>query len=222
MGRIIDTNHKRVSQKCLQNKDCRAQESNLDCWTVLPFLYRLLWAVLVTQAFGCCVYFCMETYRAYFTFPTKTIISTSATGAKFPDVTICNHNGFDAAVLKSLSGYLHATENKNVNDSKFDNWPYVSENFEKSVISLYNKYELFLKKYAENKQFSLEIQNHIQNLKSVFNKHKLSSVMTNEEILTGAVPTWQILVWCQYGELPDIIITLTAFKESDFYNVLTI
>ena len=49
-----------------------------------------------------------------------------------------------------------------------------SEKFEKSVINLYNKYELFLKNYAENKQFSLEIQSQIKQLKSLLDKHEIS------------------------------------------------
>ena len=146
----------------------------------------------------------METFGEYFTFPTKTVISTRNTGAKFPDVTICNHNGFDATVLKSLSKYLFATDNKNATDAMNVGWQHASENFEKSVINLYNKYELFLEKYVANKQFSLGIQRRIRELKSVFSKYELSSVMTNDKILAGTVPIWQILLWCTYGKLPGV------------------
>ena len=159
-----------------------------------------------------CVRFCIETFRVYFSYPTKTVISTSSAGIKSPDITICNHNGFDAAVLKSLTEYLYAAENKTANDSKADDWQYASEKFEKSVINLYNKYELFLKNYAENKQFSLEIQEQIKQLKSLFDKYKISSFMTNDEILDGTVPIWQILVWCKYGKLHEIIVTLVSIN----------
>ena len=70
-----------------------------------------------------CVRFCIETFRVYFSYPTKTVISTSSAGIKSPDITICNHNGFDAAVLKSLTQYLYAAENKTANDD----WQYASE-----------------------------------------------------------------------------------------------
>ena len=93
-----------------------------------------------------------------------------------------------------------------------------SEKFEKSVINLYNKYELFLKNYAENKQFSLEIQSQIKQLKSLLDKHEISSFMTNDEILDGTVPIWQILVWCKYGKLHEIIVTLvsTNYNKGQF------
>ena len=36
--------------------------------------------------------------------------------------------------------------------------------------------------------------------------------MTNEEILDGTVPIWQILVWCKYGKMHEIIVILVSIK----------
>ena len=91
--------------------------------TYFIYLFRILWAVLLVLAAASCVRFCIETFRVYFSYPTKTVISTSSAGIKSPDITICNHNGFDAAVLKSLTQYLYAAENKTANDD----WQYASE-----------------------------------------------------------------------------------------------
>ena len=42
--------------------------------------------------------------------------------------------------------------------------------------------------------------------------------MTNDEILDGTVPIWQILVWCKYGKLHEIIVTLvsTNYNKGQF------
>ena len=144
----------------------------------------------------CCGYFCYETIHEFLTYPTKTVIS-NIEGIKFPDITICNYNGFDMTVLKNLIDIINE---ENFNYSLSNNRRYASETFEKAILRIYEKYKIYFAKYVENDNFNRSIRKDIMSLKELFGKKKLQRFLHPTEIVAGGISDWQLLLWCKYGK----------------------
>ena len=148
----------------------------------------------------CCGYFCYETIHEFLTYPTKTVIS-NIEGIKFPDITICNYNGFDVTVLKNLIDIINE---ENFNYSLSNNMRYSSETFEKAILRIYEKYKIYFAKYVENDNFNRSTRKHISSLKELFGKKNIQRLLNPKEIVAGGISDWQLLLWCKYGKSVNI------------------
>ena len=160
---------------------------------------RVTWGILFSFAVFHCCYYCYETIEHYLHYHTKTVIYPTYDDLRFPDVTVCNHNGFDMAVLKSLNDYLQmeVLHNGSVQIQK----QYASERFEKEILKVYQKYSIFLTKYAKMSSYDSNNTSEIKDLKELFTRQSLTEFMSGEAIMAGGIPDWQLLLWCRYGQL---------------------
>ena len=118
-------------------------------------------------------------------------------GIKFPDITICNYNGFDVVVLKNIIDIINE---ENFNYSLPNNRRYASETFEKAILRIYEKYKIYFSKYVENDNFNRSSKKVIMSLKELFGKKNIQRFLNPKEIVAGGISDWQLLLWCKYGK----------------------
>ena len=163
----------------------------------------MIWFCLFGAAILCCVAFCYRSIKYYLSFPTKTEIFTKPMGIQTPDVTVCNHLGFDRTVLRKIDEisfqYMVKTGGREQIDlSEKYSFPGL---FGNALGVSMSKYQLFQAKYQNNDELNLSFSEmkEMQNLKDLFGKRMMIGHMSKEEILDGGIPEWQLLMWCKYG-----------------------
>ena len=124
-------------------------------------------------------------------------------GIQTPDVTVCNHLGFDRTVLKKIDEISFQYAEKTDKRQSFDlsgNYSFPGL-FENALIASMMKYQLFQAKYLNHDGLNLSFaeMEEMQNLKDLFGKQMMIGHMSKEEILDGGIPEWQLLMWCKYG-----------------------
>ena len=76
---------------------------------------------------------------------------------------------------------------------------FASEIFERSIIKTYQTYRPFFEMYVSNHNLDHETRKEVELLKEVFTRTNNKVFMEEDEILDGAIPDWQMLIWCTYG-----------------------
>ena len=140
----------------------------------------------------------------YLTFPTQTTISTKQMGIENPDITVCNHLAFDRTVLKRIDEIvwdLVKTPNWN-SPWDFGDTRFASEPFIKPIARSFDKYQIFWKQYIFNPEVKVSpaIRKEFDKIYyGLMAKQMMRAYMRIEEIFAGAIPEWQLLMWCTYG-----------------------
>ena len=163
----------------------------------------MIWFCLCGAAVLCCVGFCYNSISHYLSYPTKTAISTKPMGIETPDITVCNHLGFDRTVLKKIDeiafkSYLKSGGREPVEPTENSSY---SGLFGKALFRSMTKYQLFHSKYLDYEELNLSSteQDEMDDLRYLFGKEMMIGHMSEEEILNGGIPEWQLLMWCKYG-----------------------
>ena len=124
-------------------------------------------------------------------------------GIETPDITVCNHLGFDRTVLKKLDevafqSYVKSGGKEPVESAGNNSYPGL---FGKALSRSMMKYQLFKSKYLNYEELNLSSteQEEMESLKYLFGKQMMMGHMSEEEILDGGIPEWQLLIWCRYG-----------------------
>ena len=175
------------------------------CFHLFYCYFRVIWLVLFGAAASSCVWFCVSSIAYFFTYPTKTTISTLQMGIDLPDITVCNHLAFDRTVLKRIDQIVMELVNTPNWNSPWElrDTGLASEIFLKAIARSFSKYQLFWKQYVFNPDIKINLS--IRQLSSkiylsLMAKQMMRAYMTVEEILEGGIPEWQILMSCTYGK----------------------
>ena len=142
-------------------------------------------------------------------------------GIETPDITVCNHLGFDRTVLKKIDevafqSYLKSGGREPVEFSGNNSYPGL---FGKALSRSMIKYELFHSKYLNYEELNLSSteREEMDNLKYLFGKQMMIGHMSQEEILDGGIPEWQLLMWCKYGR--PLTLQISQFPDWQHYVV---
>ncbi len=173
--------------------------------------FRFVWLFLFSSSAVTCVVLCIGIILDYHGFPTVTTVTSTGNDIIYPDVTLCNQRGIDLSIFHSILRKLRITTNvTKLVDLKLDD---ANPLFEKAFMLAFKNLAPVVMALSES-----QTQSEKWLIDQILTRTNLQGYLDKDVILNGAVPNWQIVLYCTYGKFSSIIAWSNFIKERLKYD----
>ena len=151
----------------------------------------MIWLILNTASGIACVVLCMRAFHSFLNHPTTTSVFKSEKQIIYPDITVCNEEGFDKLLIFQLMDLFNNSNQRNV--SKLNPEEFVVPEFQLPYLKFVSKITKFMTDLGRYEQF-----NKIRS--EVFAKSNIGGFLKQTDIEAGGIAMWKLFLDCKYGK----------------------